>query len=140
YYTQRFYSILDTLCLCQFVWGPAWQLYGPSDIVTLCRSGIGWETSLFELMLAGERRINMMRFFNYREGFTRQDDRLPERFFEPLPEGPGKGVRLDRARFEEAVDLYYAFAGWDKKTGAPTPERLKMLSLGWLVEGGENPR
>ena len=134
YYTQRFYSILDTLCLCQFVWGPAWQLYGPSDIVTLCRSGIGWETSLFELMLAGERRINMMRFFNYREGFTREDDRLPQRFFDPLPEGPGKGVHLDRARFEEAVDLYYAFAGWDKKTGAPTPERLKMLSLGWLVE------
>ena len=29
YRSQCFYSALDTLGLCQFVWGPSWQLYGP---------------------------------------------------------------------------------------------------------------
>lgn len=136
--SQCFYSILDTLCLCQFDWGPAWQLYGPTDLVALCRAGIGWETSLFELMRVGERRINLMRYFNAREGFTRDDDSLPARIFTPLPEGPARGAHIDRDRFEAAKDFYYALAGWDRRTGNPTPEKLKELSLGWVL--GENAR
>jgi len=131
--TQCFYSLLDTLCLCQFVWGPSWQLYGPDDVVELCRAGIGWDTSLFELMRVGERRINMMRHFGAREGFGREDDRLPARVFEPLPDGPAKGVCLDRGQFERARDLYYAFAGWDGSSGNPTPAGLARLSLDWLT-------
>jgi aldehyde:ferredoxin oxidoreductase len=40
--TQIFYSILDTLELCQFVWGPAWCLYGPMEMVELVRRITGW--------------------------------------------------------------------------------------------------
>jgi len=134
YNTQCFYSLADSLCLCQFVWGPSWQLYGPTDLVDLCRSGLGWETSLYELMLVGERRINMMRFFNSREGFTREDDTLPERLFKPLPDGPSEGVALNREDFEKAKDLYYQFAGWDRNTGNPKDSTLKKLSLDWLLE------
>jgi len=133
YDTQCFYSMLDSLCLCQFVWGPAWQLYGPDDVVELCKAGLGWETSLVELMRVGERRINLMRALNAREGFTREDDRLPERIFAGLPEGPAKGARVDREQFGRALDLYYGIAGWDKETGNPTPDKLKAMSLGWLV-------
>lgn len=131
--TQRFLSILDTLCLCQFAWGPAWQLYGPPDLVDLCKYGLGWETSLFELMTIGERRINMMRYFNAREGFTKKDDTLPERIFTPLPEGPSKGIHVDKTTFEKAKESYYQFAGWDAKTGNPTEATLRRLSLEWLI-------
>ncbi|MGI6685717.1 MAG: aldehyde ferredoxin oxidoreductase family protein [Bacillota bacterium] len=134
YDTQCYFSILDTLCLCQFVWGPAWELYGPSDLIQLCRDGIGWQTSLFELMRVGERRINMMREFNAREGFGRVDDRLPERLFEPMPDGPSQGVTLDQEKFREAINTYYRFAGWDDVSGNPTPSTLKKLSLGWLLD------
>jgi len=134
--SQCLYALADTLCLCQFVWGPAWQLYGPSELVDLCRFGLGWETSLYELMLAGERRLNMMRFFNAREGFSRKDDILPERLFKPLPDGPSEGTALDREEFEEARELYYSFAGWDLERGNPTEATLKRLSLGWLLEDG----
>ncbi|HEY3313738.1 MAG TPA: aldehyde ferredoxin oxidoreductase family protein, partial [Bacillota bacterium] len=113
YLTQGYYSMMDTLCLCQFVWGPAWQLYGPDDLVEVCRAGLGWETSLVELMQIGERRINLMRAFNAREGFTRKDDELPTRVFEGLPDGPAAGRHVDRREFEAARDLYYGFAGWD---------------------------
>ena len=43
YRTQCFYSALDSLGLCQFVWGPSWQLYGPSETVELVRvrHGVG---------------------------------------------------------------------------------------------------
>ena len=132
--TQCYFSILDSLCLCQFTWGPCWELYGPSDLINLCRYGIGWETSIAELMKAGERRINMMRWFNAQNGFTKADDKLPERMFDPLPDGPSKGVQMDREKFYEHVDLYYKFAGWDPETGNPTDISLRRLSLQWLLE------
>jgi aldehyde:ferredoxin oxidoreductase len=85
-------------------------------------------------MLAGERRINMMRVFNAREGFTKKDDRLPARFFEPLPNGPSKGRSIDETDFNAAVKLYYQIAGWDEDTGNPREGTLKRLSLGWILE------
>lgn len=130
--SQCFYSLADTLCLCQFVWGPTWQMYGPSELVDLCRYGLDWETSLYELMLVGERRINMMRYFNAREGFSRKDDQLPRRLFEPLPDGPSKGIAMNKEEVAAALDLYYKFAGWDPATGNPTEAALKRLSLDWL--------
>ncbi|KUO68844.1 MAG: aldehyde:ferredoxin oxidoreductase [Clostridia bacterium BRH_c25] len=132
--SQKYFSILDTLCLCQFVWGPSWELYGPDDLVDLCRYGIGWDTSLHELMLVGERRINMMRFFNAREGFDKRDDKLPDRLFEPFVEGPSKGVCLDKDMFESAKEAYYELAGWDKDSGNPRSSSLRRLSLGWLPD------
>lgn len=132
--SQCFYSLADSLCICQFVWGPSWQMYGPSELVDVCRYGLGWETSLYELMLAGERRFNMMRFFNAREGFSSKDDKLPERLFKPLPDGPSKGECLNRETVDAALALYYKFAGWDQKTGNPTEATLKRLSLNWLLK------
>ena len=75
---------MDILCLCQFVWGPSWEAYGPKDVVELAKVAIGWDTSIHELMLIGERRINMMRYFNSKAGFDKNDDYLPDRVFEPL--------------------------------------------------------
>lgn len=132
--TQKFFSVLDSLCLCQFVWGPAWELYGPDDMVNLCKYGIGWDTSISELMLVGERRINMMRYFNAREGFSKADDKLPDRIFKPLTDGPSKGICLDKEIFENAKDMYYMLSGWDEKSGNPTESTLKKLSLGWLID------
>ncbi|MDF2803730.1 MAG: aor5 [Anaerocolumna sp.] len=131
--TQKYFSILDTLCLCQFVWGPSWELFGPDEMVELCKYGLGWDTSLFELMQVGERRINMMRYFNSREGFTKEDDQLPEKMFIPLKGGPSDGVVLDKDSHEKAKELYYELAGWDKVNGSPTDATMKKLSLQWLI-------
>lgn len=132
--SQKYFSILDSLCLCQFIWGPSWELYGPTDLIDLCMYGIGWDTSIYELMLVGERRINMMRYFNAKAGFTLEDDKLPARLFESFKDGPSKGVHLEKDAFEKAKEQYYGFAGWDKKTGSPTEATLIGLSLGWLLE------
>ncbi len=132
--TQKFFSVLDTLCLCQFVWGPSWELYGPDDVLELCKTGIGWETSLYELMQIGERRINMMRAFNAAAGFTRDDDTLPKKVFAPLSNGPSEGAVVDREAHEEAKECYYEFAGWDPATGNPTEATLSRLSLQWIRE------
>lgn len=133
-YTQIFYSLLDTLSLCQFVWGPAWTLYGPAEIVEFVNAVTGWEVNLHELMEVGERRLNMMRVFNTREGFDRRDDYLPKKFFIPLEgTGPSASVAIDKHEFETALDTYYQIMGW---TNDGLPTKIKMVDLGieWAAD------
>jgi aldehyde:ferredoxin oxidoreductase len=133
--SQRMYSAMDSLNLCQFVYGPAWQLYGPADIVELVKTVTGWEdVSLDELQRVGERRLNMMRAFNAREGLDRKDDVLPQKLFEPLKGGVSDGWKLDRDEVESALDKYFGFCGWDVKTGNPTRAKLEELDLGWVAD------
>jgi aldehyde:ferredoxin oxidoreductase len=129
--TQYIYSFMDSADLCQFVFGPGWQLYGPDHVVEMVKAVTGWQDfDLEELLLVGKRRLNMMRVFNAREGFTREDDRLAEKFFKPLKgSGPSAGVAVDEKVIEEAKTIYYRLAGWDETSGNPTSEQLEMLGL-----------
>ena len=132
---QKFYSFLDTAALCQFVWGPAWTLFGPQETVDFVRAATGWEDfTLAELLEIGERRINMQRAFNARLGIARQADRLPDKFYQPLTGGgPTGGVALTHEEVEGALQEYYAQAGWDQATGIPKPETLSRLGLEWAA-------
>ena len=133
-YTQTFYSLLDTLDLCQFVWGPAWTLYGPKETVELVHAVTGWDVSLYELMKAGQRRLNLMRAFNLREGFDRKDDRLPKKFFKALQgNGPTAGVAIDPVEFETALDTYYQLMHWTPD-GTPTRAALADVGVEWVAD------
>ena len=133
--TQHMYSALDSLNLCQFVFGPAWQLYGPTDMVETVRVITGWDdVDLNELQTVGERRLNMMRAFNAREGLDRKADRLPEKFFKPLKGGVSNGWKLERDEFESALDRYFLICGWDVKTGVPQRVKLEELGLDWVAD------
>jgi aldehyde:ferredoxin oxidoreductase len=135
YTTQCFYSALDTLGLCQFVWGPSWQLYGPTETVELVRYGTGWDATLEELLEAGERRLHLLRAFNAREGIGKEADALPKKLFRPLGgQGPTAGVALTIEEFERARETYYRLAGCDPATGYPTQAKLSELGLDWLAD------
>jgi len=133
--SQRMYSAMDSLNLCQFVFGPAWQLYGPDDMVELVRTVTGWEDVTFDdLQKVGERRVNMMRAFNARDGFDRKNDVLPEKLFKPLEGGVSDGWKLDRDKVNAALDKYFEFCGWDVITGNPTRAKLDELDLSWVAD------
>jgi len=84
------------------------------------------------LRLAGERIWNLERAFNCREGFTRADDRLPERFLrESHDEGPLAGQVFEQ---EQMLDEYYAVRGWDRQTGRPERETLERLGLEFAAD------
>ena len=140
--TEHFYSLMDSLNVCQFVFGPAgWQLYGPSELVEIVRAVTGWDVSLYELMQVGARRLNMLRAFNAREGIGREADTLPEKFFSvPLSGGPSDGYKVDREVWEQAKETYYAMCGWDSETGYPTRATLEGLGIGWVAEKMEETR
>jgi aldehyde:ferredoxin oxidoreductase len=80
-------------------------------------------------MRVGERRLNMLRYFNAREGLDRKQDALPKKFFKPLGgSGPTAGVAIDRTEFEAALDTYYSIMGWTAE-GVPTEEKLVELEI-----------
>ena len=133
--TQYFYSMLDSLNLCQFVHGPSWQLYGPREIMQLVQAVTGWDVTIDELMTLGERRLNMMRVFNAREGIDRNQDQLPVKFFQkPLKGGPTDGWKIDPSEFEAALEEYYRQCGWDIKSGVPLRKTLDRLGLNWTAD------
>ncbi len=131
-YSQIYYSLLDSLTLCMFVWGPG-SLYRYDELSDLVSVATGWQVTFWELMKAGERRINMLRHVNAKRGHRKDDDRLPERLFDPLPDGPSKGKHVDREAFERMKEEYYSIMGWDPSTGNPTRGKLMELGLQWAL-------
>jgi aldehyde:ferredoxin oxidoreductase len=132
--TQYTYSFLDTANFCQFVFGPAWQLYGPDQMVETVNAITGWDLTLDEAQQIGARRLNLLRAFNAREGLDRSDDRLPKKLEVPLRGGRSDGIAISPEDMEKAKDQYYAMAGWDVATGIPTRTRLEELELAWVAD------
>jgi aldehyde:ferredoxin oxidoreductase len=134
YKTHAFYSMLDTVELCQFVWGPGWTLYGPAETAAMVNAVTGWDVTVDELVTIGERRLNLMRVFNMREGLSRKDDKLPKKFYKALQgDGPTAGIALTHEEIEFALDEYYRLAGWTNE-GKPTESTLEKLDLAWAGE------
>ena len=133
YILERWNSLEKVIGYCFF--GPAPRSFiHPDDVLTSINAATGWNITMEEALLIGERATNMARVFNMREGFSRKDDTLPDRFFQGLENGPLKGNAIPRAEFERALTVLYCLKGWEPETGRPTRERLETLSLGWAAE------
>ncbi len=132
--TEYLYSALDTVDICQFVFGPAWQLYSSQQLVEAMQLITGWDIDLEELMQAGERRLNLLRAFNAREGLGREADKLPKKLYQALKGGPSDGIALQEEELEIAKDSYYQLAGWDVASGTPSRATLEKLDLAWVAD------
>ncbi len=132
--TEYLYSALDTVDICQFVFGPAWHLYSSGQLVEAMQLITGWDIDLEELLKAGERRLNLLRAFNAREGIGREADKLPKKLYKALKGGASDGIALQEADLEAAKDMYYQMAGWDAASGNPTRATLEKLALGWVAD------
>ena len=127
---QKLMSLYNSIGMCDFCAVPI----GPltlEKLVESVRAITGWRTSLYELMKVADRTDTMSRCFNIREGFSKKDDILPNRLFEPLGNGALQGVSINRDKFKKALDIYYKLEGWDSE-GKPTESRLLQLDLEWI--------
>jgi len=138
YVTQCLYSCLDSLNICQFIFGAGWQLYDPDQLVETVHAITGWDVTIAELLKVGEKRINLMRVFNQRTGVGADADQLPKKLFQPLVGGKSDGQALDVDKFEQAKQKYYRLAGWDTENGIPGPEKLEELGIGWATQFSEH--
>ncbi|MBE9514886.1 MAG: aldehyde ferredoxin oxidoreductase, partial [Chloroflexi bacterium] len=122
-------TVFDCVGTCKFM-GMALAAEDWVDMIADC---VGWEFSVNDFRRAGERVYNLARAFSVRDGLTRADDTLPRRLLEePLPEGAAEGHKVEK--LDQSLDAYYGFRGWDKKTGRPTPEKLRELNLDYVID------
>ncbi|MFM9106886.1 MAG: aldehyde ferredoxin oxidoreductase C-terminal domain-containing protein, partial [Chloroflexota bacterium] len=106
------------------------------EMAELLGAVTGWDASSWELMQLGERRNQLMRVYNLREGLGAADDTLPDRFFdEPIRQGTWTGQRIDRSSFAGAIATYYRMMGWDE-LGRPSRDCLIESDLEWVAEEG----
>jgi len=127
-YTIDFQIFHNCLGMCMFMPFTMEQMRDIIQAVT------GWNSSLFELMKAGERALAMARAFNYRQGLTAKDDVSHWRFSSPFETAPTEGLQVPTEDIAQAIELHYEMRGWDKETGAPTKGKLYELGVGWVAE------
>ncbi|MFC2020244.1 aldehyde ferredoxin oxidoreductase family protein [Chloroflexota bacterium] len=121
-------SIINALGLCLMSSGNL--NLGPTHFSKLFSAYTGWDVTPEDIMKFGEKIFTLLKAYTVRQGLTRKDDNLPDRFYtEPLPEGPAKGAVLSRDTIEQLLDDYYEVRGWDKTSGVPTREKLSQLGL-----------
>ena len=117
-------AFLDALGICCFL--TRRDISGPPDYAKLFKSVTGIELNENDIWTAGERIFNLERLYNEREGFSRKDDNLPDRFLtRPLTEGPSAGQTVP---IEVLLDHYYNVRSWDSN-GSPTELKLTELGL-----------
>jgi aldehyde:ferredoxin oxidoreductase len=123
-------SVLDALGGCKFMG----VLISADEIVDLVQAATGWDFNLKEFRRCGDRLQTLARAYCAREGLRRDQDILPGRLMlDPLPDGPAKGMLLERSSLEMMKDAYYGLRGWDVATGIPMPAKLKELELDDLI-------
>ena len=127
---QNTRAMQDSTGLCYFA-AIETALYEPT--LDLLSAITGREYDKTEFMKTGERVFNLEKLFNYREGFRREDDWLPDRFFEDaFTVGPKKGSVLKRDQFNVMLTQYYKDRGWDSETTKPGESRIKELGLDFI--------
>jgi len=115
--------LTNSLVLCLFmVDGGDWSM---TDVTDLFNAITGWDYSVDDLMLAGERGFTVQRLNNIRDGYNKATDILPKKMFQVAKEGFRAGKAIP---FEDLMKDYYALRGWDEN-GAPSKETMERLNL-----------
>jgi aldehyde:ferredoxin oxidoreductase len=121
---EDYYSVCDSMILCRFVTYPVMGPIYWENLAELYSLVIEKTVTKDDLVLAGERINNLCRWFNVREGITRKDDYLPNRFSsEPLKKGQYDGTVLNKEIFDKMLDDYYKLRKWDTN-GIPSRENM----------------
>jgi aldehyde:ferredoxin oxidoreductase len=81
--------------------------------------------STAEFLEAGDRIHVLERHMNCREGISRKDDTLPDRF---LKEGRQEDLHERTVPLEKMLDKYYRLRGYDAN-GIPTVDTLEKLGI-----------
>jgi len=110
-------TIMDTMILCRFFR----DLIGWPELINLIKATAGLELDEPRLKEIANNITTLRHLINLREGWSKEHDMLPPRFFEESING--KKVMKDE--FIYMLEEYYRLRGWDEE-GKP----LKALNIG----------
>lgn len=104
----------------------------PSNgLVGMLRAATGWDVALPDVLVVGERILNLKRALNLRWGFKPRDEKLPGLLMRPLDEG---GTTAYVPDVDRLLSDYYEARDWDRETGKPTRGKLRELQLDGVVD------
>lgn len=127
-------ALYDILGVCKF----SRYYLTPEKLAPFASAVTGYNLGPGDLLLAGERTVNLERIYNLREGLKPEDDTLPQRILrEAIKSGPCKDCRITREELEEMKKEYYIARGWDPETGVPRKAKLIELDLLDIIENLE---
>jgi len=126
---EDYFSFLNSAIICANITFSS--VAGPHNpiprILEALKFATGRDISPENMMRIGERNYILRTIIAKQDGYTRRDDGLPLRFYQPLEGGTLKGVFIDKTRFEQEVQLYYTLRGLDEV--GPSEKKLKELGL-----------
>jgi aldehyde:ferredoxin oxidoreductase len=119
---QDLTAVVDSSGICLFTtFG-----IGLPEIAAMYRTATGDNLTDEELLSIGDRIWNLEKLYNLKNGFSKDDDTLPDRLLkDPIPEGPAKG---HVSQLDQMLGEYYEQRGWDTE-GNPKDDKLKELGL-----------
>jgi aldehyde:ferredoxin oxidoreductase len=128
-------GVFECLTVCRLPWvelGFELEWY-PKFLEAATGLKMTWEN----LNTIADRVLNLIRAFwirEYGQSWTSEMDVPPARWFkEPLSKGPFKGTALNRAGYNDMLQMYYRKRGWDER-GIPTKTTLEKLGLNYAAE------
>ncbi len=124
---SEYMHIINSGGMCQFVMMAA----NTANIPAWFNAVTGWDMSIDEAMVVGERIANLRMAYEVREGGNPRKRAVPARITgesgEGTRAGPLEGVRLDTELLES--DFLRA-CDWDVETCTPSKAKLESLGLG----------
>jgi aldehyde:ferredoxin oxidoreductase len=118
---------LNSLGVCVF---DQMQVLGLDAWADLYTAATGIQMDAAGLLAAGGRGTDLEKAFNVREGASRKDDTVPDRFLkEPIQVRGETRPPVDHAFIDKLVTDYYTARGWDPREGTLSPERMAELGL-----------
>ncbi len=124
---EDFSVLLDSLIWCKFLRKAFDDFYGESAHIYERITGMSMTAG--ELKLAGERINNLKKLFNIREGWSREDDTLPQRVLrEKLEDGIAQGTGLSQSDLDMMIAGYYRARGWTED-GLVPDSKIESLDL-----------
>jgi len=101
------------------------------------KAATGVEMTLSDIFTIADRIYALIRAFwvrEFGERWSSNIDVVPARWFsEPLTKGPWRGTKLDKAKYESMLQMYYKKRGWDSR-GIPTKSTLSKLGLAEVAQ------
>ncbi len=126
---SEYMHVVNAAGLCMFI-----MMAAPNNrIPEWINAATGWDVTLEELKLTGERIGNLRMAFNVREGDIVTKRRVPGRLVgsPPLAEGPHAGYSIDTQTMERE---YLQACDWSVEEAKPSRAKLQSLGLGDVAD------
>jgi aldehyde:ferredoxin oxidoreductase len=112
----NFNAVGDCFTFCRFLNRDLLTYGDYSEILYLLT---GMRKTEEELKAIANDIVTIGRWYNLQLGLTKEDDLLPERFYaETHPSGASGGRSVEKKRYIEEIERYYALRDWDSE-GVP---------------------